>query len=62
MNRLRSFVTRLVRDDQGQDLIEYALLGGFISIVALVGMTLLGTTINSFFQNITNALTSAGGS
>ena len=36
------FIARLVRDEQGQDLIEYVLIGSFVSIGALAGATALG--------------------
>jgi Flp pilus assembly pilin Flp len=45
-------LARLIRDDQGQDLIEYVLLGSFIALVALVGVTNLGTQINAWYQNV----------
>jgi len=45
-------LARLIRDDQGQDLIEYVLLGSFIALVALVGVTNLGTQINGWYQNV----------
>ena len=44
--------SRFIRDDQGQDLIEYLLLGSFISLVALLGATNLGTQINSWYDNV----------
>ena len=44
--------SRFIRDDQGQDLIEYLLLGSFIALVALVGATNLGTQINEWYQNV----------
>ena len=44
--------SRFIRDDQGQDLIEYLLLGSFIALVALVGATNLGTQINSWYDNV----------
>ena len=43
---------RFIRDDQGQDLIEYLLLGSFVSIGALAGATLLGTELNGWFQGM----------
>ena len=43
---------RFVRDDQGQDLIEYVLLGSFIALVALLGATALGTNINTWYNNV----------
>ena len=45
-------ITRLVRDDQGQDLIEYVLLGSFIAILAIAGVTSLGTNLNNWYSKI----------
>jgi pilus assembly protein Flp/PilA len=39
-------------DDSGQDLIEYALLAGFISLVAVLAITNVGTGVNSVYNNI----------
>ena len=41
-----------VRDESGQDLIEYALLAGFISLVAVAMITNLGTGVNQVYNNI----------
>ena len=32
MNRLYSVILRLVQDERGQDMVEYALLAGFIAV------------------------------
>ena len=56
------FVTRLrafVRDEEGQDLIEYALLVALISLVAVLAITNAGTAVNSIFASIAGKLTSA---
>ena len=45
-------LARFVRDDQGQDLIEYLLLGSFIAIVALVGATNLGKELNTWYNEL----------
>ena len=45
-------LSRLIRDDQGQDLIEYVLLGSFIALVALVGVSNLGTQINGWYDAV----------
>jgi pilus assembly protein Flp/PilA len=49
---MKSVVNRFVRDDNGQDLIEYALLAGFISLVAVVAITNVGTGVNAVYTNI----------
>ena len=47
---------RFVREDAGQDLIEYALLAGIIAVGAVVIMGTLSTKINGEFQKVINAL------
>jgi pilus assembly protein Flp/PilA len=49
---MKSLLNRFTRDDQGQDLIEYALLAGFISLVAVVAITNVGTGVNAVYNNI----------
>ena len=49
---MRNFIYQFVRDDEGQDLIEYALLAGFISLVAVVAITNVGTGVNLVYGNV----------
>ena len=56
INRLRA----LVRDDRGQDLIEYALLAGLISLASVLAITALGTAIQGKFTQVGGAVTAAG--
>jgi len=49
----------IVRRDEGQDLIEYALLVGLISLVAVVAIGLAGGSVNTIFTNIQTALAKA---
>ena len=46
------FAIRLMTDDSGQDLIEYALLAGFISLVAVAAIINVGTGVNSVYGAI----------
>ena len=44
------------RNEDGQDLLEYALLAALIVLVAIGTVTTLGTTINTvFWETIANA-------
>jgi pilus assembly protein Flp/PilA len=52
MTALQTLFTRLLRDEQGQDLIEYALLATFVSLVAILGATALGTALNTWYNNV----------
>lgn len=45
-------IARLIRDDEGQDLIEYVLLGSFIAILAIAGVTSLGTNLNNWYSKV----------
>jgi pilus assembly protein Flp/PilA len=42
----------LVRNEEGQDLLEYALLVALIAIVAVGAVTAAGTTVQGIFNNI----------
>ena len=48
---MKNFIARFVRDDQGQDLIEYVLIATFVSVGALVGAGALGVNLNTWYQN-----------
>ena len=47
---MKNLFNRFVRDEQGQDLIEYALLAGFISLVAVAAITAVGTGVNDVYE------------
>ena len=41
-----------VRDTRGQDLIEYALLAGLISLMAVLAITNVGSGINTVWAGV----------
>ncbi len=49
----------LLSDEQGQDLIEYALVVALIAFGATAAMSTLSSDINQAFLNIASKLTSA---
>ena len=55
INRLRTFS----RDEEGQDLLEYALLVALIALVAFGAVKLAGTSVNTIFSNIAAQLGAA---
>jgi len=59
MERLKNLIARLVRDEQGQDLIEYALLATFVALVAIVGATFLGQQLNIWYNAVGTNVQSA---
>ncbi len=49
----------LLLDDCGQDLIEYALLAGFISLASVLAIGNVGTALNGVWNGVDNQMTSA---
>ncbi len=50
---LRNFFAQ----EEGQGLVEYALILVLIAIVVIVALTFLGTQVNAIFEEIGSALT-----
>ena len=48
---------QILREEQGQDLIEYALVVALIALAATVGMGSVATAINTAFTNVGTKLT-----
>ncbi len=57
---MKNLIVRFVREDAGQDLIEYALLAGLISLASVLAITALGTAIQGKFTDVGGAVTAAG--
>jgi pilus assembly protein Flp/PilA len=49
------------RDTRGQDLIEYALMAGFVAVAAGAVMPAVSTHISTIFSKIGSVLTAGGG-
>lgn len=57
MKPMMAAIQRLIRNDEGQDLIEYALLVALIAFVAVAGVTATGKAVfNIFWSNIGQAV------
>ncbi|MHB8389071.1 MAG: Flp family type IVb pilin [Acidobacteriaceae bacterium] len=54
-----SVMIEMLKDDKGQDLIEYALLVAFVAFAATVGMHSLAGDINTAFTTMGGDLTTA---
>ena len=59
MTALVNFYNSIRRNDEGQDLLEYALLVALIALVAVGAITLAGTNVNTIFGRIATALAPA---
>ena len=49
---LFAYLRNFVRNDEGQDLLEYALLVALIAIVCVVAVGTTGTNVNAIFDSI----------
>ena len=52
MKHLRNFL----RNESGQDMVEYGLLAAFISIVAIAALRIIGPLVNGIYVQIQGAL------
>ena len=52
VNTVKSFV----RNEEGQDLLEYALLVALIALVAIAAVTAAGGSVSKIFQSIADKL------
>lgn len=56
MNKFAAAVERFLRDEEGANGVEYALLAGLIAIAFVVGAGALGTELNTFFDNVSKCV------
>lgn len=52
-------VNRIVREEEGQDLIEYALIAGFISVICYLAIQATGTSISGVWDDVSTAAAAA---
>jgi Flp pilus assembly pilin Flp len=56
---MKTFLTRLWNEEEGQDLTEYALVLALMVLGAVAFMGTIGNTVKNVFSNTATALTSA---
>jgi pilus assembly protein Flp/PilA len=59
MKNVKLVFGALLKDESGQDLIEYALVAGLIGLGAVLAMSGLATKIGTAFNSVGNNLTNA---
>jgi pilus assembly protein Flp/PilA len=59
MSQLVAFVKSFARNEEGQDLLEYALLVALIALVAIAAVGAAGGSVSTIFQNIAGQLAAA---
>jgi len=57
--KIQQWIEDLFKREEGQDMIEYALLAALISIVAIGIILLVGPYLKNLFQDVVNGLGSA---
>jgi Flp pilus assembly pilin Flp len=56
---MKNLIARFVRDDQGQDLIEYAILIGLITVGTVAIVKYIGTWTKGQFSSLSTDLSTA---
>jgi pilus assembly protein Flp/PilA len=59
MARVVGYLKSFVRDEEGQDLLEYALLVALIALVAIGAVQAAGGSVQTIFQSIADQLAAA---
>lgn len=61
MNRIKNFMAqvRIWKDTNGQDLIEYALMAGFVAVAAGAIMPSVSNDISAIFSKISSSMGNA---
>ena len=57
---MKKFLLQFIRDEQGQDLVEYALLVAAIGLALVAVVNQLSTSIVSLYSSITQDLATIG--
>lgn len=59
MKNMKRLLNGLVKEDSGQDLIEYALVAALVGLGAVAAMNGLSNSIANTFNGVGNSLTNA---
>ena len=59
---MKQIVLNIWNDDRGQDLIEYALMAGFVAVAAGAIMPGVSTNISLIFSKVSSVMTAANAS
>ena len=52
---MKNLLVRFVREDEGQDIIEYGLLAAFISVVAWLTLQAIGNDVTNMYSDVKQA-------
>jgi len=57
--KMKNVVLNIWNDDRGQDLIEYALMAGFVAVAAGAIMPQVSQNLSQIFSKVSSVMTSA---
>jgi pilus assembly protein Flp/PilA len=61
MKIMKSLVSRFKKNESGATAIEYGLIAALIAVVIIGAVTLVGTSLQTTFESVSDALTGASG-
>lgn len=56
MNAIGKLIVRLVKDEQGGEVLEYALIAGLIVVAAIAAITAVGNKVLARWTSLQNSL------
>ena len=56
MKNAKSLLARLVRDDHGGEVLEYALIAGLIVVAAIAAITTVGSKVLARWTSLSNSV------
>lgn len=59
MEPLREVISRVLGAEAGQDMVEYGLILGLVSVVAVLAVTATGVAVNDFWTAISTVIENA---
>ena len=57
---MKGLITRFIREEEGQGMVEYGLILALVAVVVIVALTTMGGEIEGIFETITGHLEGAG--
>ena len=57
---MKNLIARFVREEEGQDLVEYIFLVGFIALLVTLGLQVFAGNVNQKFESIGQSVLDAG--
>lgn len=56
LKSVNTIIRNLISEEEGQGMVEYALILALVSVVAIATLTTMGGNVNTVFTNATTAL------